>query len=92
MFEFNSNGFPFRGADQNGQCYFVADAPFQKDDRSIYQPPEYLINDLSEKLYFDDPVFTFEDDMMFGCTLSMDYAELEKFCQQKGWTNLVILQ
>lgn len=74
LYVHNLFGFPFRGADQNGQCYWVKKADYpQVDDKPTYTPPTYLIDDLSEKLYFEDPVFTFEDDMMFGCSLSFTF-------------------
>ena len=43
-------------------------------------------------MYFDDPVFSFENDMMFGCSLRFTLDELKNFCETKGWSNLVLLQ
>jgi hypothetical protein len=40
---------------------------------------------MDELLYLEDPVFTFEDDMMFGCSLSFTYDELQNFCEANGW-------
>ena len=45
---------------------------------------------VEDKMYFDDPVFTFQDSMIYGCTVSMNYAELQDFCLNRGWYNLMI--
>jgi hypothetical protein len=60
---------------------------------TTYQPPiAPLITSKDELLYFDDPVFTFEDDMMFGCTIDFTYDQLKNFCEVKGWQTLMLLQ
>lgn len=41
-------------------------------------------------MYYDDPVLTFEDAMMFGCTLELTASELEDFCNKNKWKNLMI--
>lgn len=43
-------------------------------------------------MYFDDPVFTLEDSMLYGCTMSLTFQELSDFCTNKGWNNLMIFQ
>ena len=43
-------------------------------------------------MYFDDPVFTFQDSMIYGCTVSLNYLELQDFCLNRGWNNLLIFQ
>ena len=43
-------------------------------------------------MYFDDPVFTFQDSMIYGCTMSLNYPDLQDFCENKGWYNLMIFQ
>ena len=56
-----------------------------------YTPTDgFLINKVEEKLYLDDPVLTFEDTMLYGCTLDLNYAELRDFCENRGWNNLML--
>jgi hypothetical protein len=43
-------------------------------------------------LYLDDPVLTFEDSILYGCTLSLNYAELKNFCTNRGCNNLMLFQ
>ena len=88
----NINGFPFRGADHLGQCYWTKTPIYEKGDPVTYVPNEYLVENLDEKLYLDDPVFAFNDDMMFGCSLQFTFDELKTFCDSKGWSNLVLIQ
>lgn len=92
LFTANQNGYTFRGSDQYGQCFWMKDANYEYQGASTYTPGEFLINDIGEKMYFEDPLFTFEDDMMFGCSLRFTADELKSFCESKGWTNLVLLQ
>jgi hypothetical protein len=47
---------------------------------------------MSKLLYFDDPVLTFEDSMVYGCTLELTKLELKTFCENKLWLNLAIFQ
>ena len=30
--------------------------------------------------------------MIYGCTMSFNYQELQDFCENKGWYNLMIFQ
>lgn len=92
LYVHNLFGFPLRGADQDGKCYWVRDADYTAGETSTFTIPSTLIDNLSERTYFEDPVLTFEDDMLFGCSLNLSYAELEAFCDRKGWSNLVLLQ
>ena len=43
-------------------------------------------------MYYDDPVLTFEDSMVYGCTLELTVAELDDFCKEDKWKNLMIFQ
>lgn len=89
--EYNLNGFPLRGADESGHCYYVRDAI--SGTESSYLPRDgYLINQVTESLYVDDPVLTFEDSILYGCTLDLTYDELQNFCEQRGWNNLMVFQ
>jgi hypothetical protein len=51
-----------------------------------------MIEDMSKKTYYDDPLMTFEDSSVHGCTVDLTYAELETFCKQKSWRSLVLFQ
>ena len=43
-------------------------------------------------MYYDDPVLTFEDSMIYGCTLEFDLSQLQDFCSNYKWKNLMIFQ
>lgn len=90
-FESNLDGVALRGADENGQCYWLKQ-PVYEVTPPQFTPPAIEIESLQDKLYLDDPVFTFEDDMLFGCSIRMSEQELENFCETQGWKNLVIKQ
>lgn len=51
-----------------------------------------MIEDMSKKTYYDDPLMTFEDSSVHGCTVDLTYDELETFCKQKSWRSLVLFQ
>lgn len=51
-----------------------------------------LINTVDTPAYFDDPVLTFEDSMLYGCTVELTKAELEKFCENREWLYLMLFQ
>jgi len=89
--EYSQNGFSLRGADNDGKCYFlkkpVADGVAEE---SVNWDADRTVEDVSEKRYYDDPVLTFEDAMIFGCTLELTQSELEEFCNKNKWKNLMI--
>jgi len=93
---YNLNGFPLRGADNTGRCYSV-NTPLKKEDMSkldsingaVTKP---FIQDMKNLTYFDDPVLTFEDSMLYGCTLELTQAELMQFCRNREWIHLVLFQ
>lgn len=43
-------------------------------------------------MYFDDPVLTFEDSFVYGCSIELTYDELKDFCLNRGWNNLMLFQ
>jgi hypothetical protein len=93
---YNLNGFALRGADSMGRCYSV-NTPLVKEDRSTLASingavTKPLIESVSDLLYYDDPVFTFEDSMLYGCTVELTQAELASFCKNKEWIHLMIYQ
>ena len=75
-------------------CYYVRDQISSNDNTlDDYVPPQgFLINKVTETMYLDDPVLTFEDTMLYGCNLSLNYEELKDFCSNRGWNNLMLFQ
>ena len=78
--KFNFNGFSLRGAQNDGKCYYV--------DESVTEPIERLsasyettrlnsdiIDTADVKTYYEDPVLTFEDSLVYGCSLELNLAE-----------------
>lgn len=51
-----------------------------------------MIADMTKKTYFDDPLMTFEDSSVTGCTIDLTFEELRTFCNQKSWRSLVLFQ
>ena len=82
-----------RGADENGQCYWTKKNVYPPNDQNVMSyKPEFKIETLEERLYYDDPVLSFEDELMTGCALRFTKDELINFCDGQGWKNLVIKQ
>lgn len=74
-------GFFFRGADNKGECISITLAEDQtfEDYISKYVPD-----------YTEDPQFTFEDSIIYGCHMDMDYLQLKDFCKNKRFQNLLL--
>jgi len=115
---FDLNGFALRGANNQGECYFVEKGnSAQAKDKSINSAlvkkldlmtkivskdgnPDLvnknqeikngMIPTMETKLYFDDPLMTFEDSSVHGCTIDLTFDELKEFCEQKTWRSLAI--
>ena len=49
-----------------------------------------LLATLAEKRYFEDPVFTFEDSIHYGCSVDLTFEELEAFCTEGLVEHLMI--
>lgn len=82
-----------RGADQYGRCLWLEKSVTTKSPTKIYTPPSDLVlSSIEELLYLNDPVLTFEDSMLFGCYVEFNYDELEQFCENQGWYNMLIFQ
>ena len=83
-----SNGYVLRGADNTGKCYNI--------EKSLTTPQDtaktFLIKNENEFNYFDDPLLTFEDSILTGCHLDLTYDELQKFCQDEQYKNMMIFQ
>ena len=73
----NLNGFPLRGADNDGSCYYVDETvttPIEKLSDSVDSLA--LIDNHLQRTYFEDPVLTFEDSLIYGCKLDLTLEEL----------------
>ena len=67
-----------RGAKNDGTCYYVDETvttPTEKlsDIIGTFDP---LIDSYKQKTYFEDPVLTFEDSLIYGCKLELTLEEL----------------
>ncbi len=59
-----SEGFKLKGADNSGNCYNIRTSLFNGQNTT-----SFLIDDINEKLYFDDPTLLFEESTIYGCKL-----------------------
>lgn len=79
--------FPLLGGDNKGQCYTVKDSivtTVKNEDKA------FKMADFSDLRYYEDPSLTFEDSILTGCHLDMNRQELQDFCLNKKFQNLVI--
>ena len=63
-----------------------------QEQNPTFSENDAVIDSIDEPLYYDDPVLTFEDSMIYGCTLELDLNELQDFCNKYKWKNLMIFQ
>ena len=42
--------------------------------------------------YYEDPVLTFEDSLIYGCSLQLTLDELEDFCTRNMFTYMMLWQ
>ena len=95
--KYNLEGFPLRGQDQNGNCLWLKEPVTEFKASKTYTPPTdngviEPLEDINEKLYLDNSVLTFEDSMLFGCSVELTFDELADFCNNQGWYNMLIFQ
>jgi len=38
----------------------------------------------------DDPILTFDDSTLYGCKVNLTRAELQDYCTNKKWQNLML--
>ena len=48
-----------------------------------------ILDDETDVRYFEDPVLTFDNSIVYGCHLDMDFATLKTWCDT-GFKNLMI--
>lgn len=97
------NGFALKGADHNGKCMFVDErlkpAKSEKFSEKNYPGLESGtvakadMTDITENMYLDDPVLSYVNSMVYGCSLEFTYDELKDFCKEsEKWTYLALFQ
>lgn len=65
------SGFYLRGANNQGECIKTAVA----GDPGFFEPQTIS--------YFEDPLLTFDDSIIYGCYLDLNFVELEEFCEKQ---------
>ena len=86
------DGFALRGADNDGKCYFLKEAVSGGNENPKFDDNDVTIETIDQRMYYDDPVLTFEDSMVYGCTLDLNLDELIDFCKNNKWKNLMLFQ
>ena len=51
-----------------------------------------LIDNAEVKTYYEDPILSFEDSTIYGCTLQLTLDELQDFCQRNLYQHLMLYQ
>ena len=94
----NVNGFPLRGADNEGACYYVNTKVNNKDEEEKLTDSysgvltQKIIENSDVKTYYEDPVLTFDDSLIYGCNIELDHAQFKEFCSNNLFHNLMIYQ
>ena len=87
------NGFYLIGADNSGQCFNIKESLTvgSTDDRTT-KTLDFVMENSSDLKYFDEPNVTFEDSIITGCHLDLNFDELIDFCTNQKYSNLMIFQ
>jgi hypothetical protein len=64
-------GFPMLGADNSGKCLFIKDAII--DPKT--EIDKFDMESLKDFKYFDDEALTFDDSLLAGCHIDLNYQE-----------------
>jgi hypothetical protein len=64
-------GFRLRGANNQGVCYNLRTSLSNGQNTT-----NFLVEDINENLYFDDPYLLFEDSTIYGCKVQLTRDEL----------------
>jgi len=51
-----------------------------------------LLGNYSIQQYFNDPVLTFEDQFIYGCSVRLNYEELKTYCESNAFANLMLFK
>ena len=81
------NGFQLLSGDNQGKCYSVKESISGIKNTMT---SDFLMNDFTDSKYFEDPTLSFEDSIITGCHLDLDFNQLKDFCTAKKFQNLVI--
>lgn len=77
------DGMYLRGADNSGECIQLTLGAGETYETKIKNfVPEYT----------EDPLLTFEDSILYGCHLDLDFNGLRDFCNTKGYEKLLLFQ
>ena len=49
-----------------------------------------MIDNVDVKTYFEDPVLTFEDSLIYGCSIELNLEELRDFCKNNMFQQLML--
>ena len=79
------DGFKLRGANNQGECYklkktlttpVIDISKVKNSDGTPKFNPDLDMKDSKDQKYFNDPAITFEDSIVTGCHLDLNFAEL----------------
>ena len=70
-----------RGAQNDGTCYFVDQIITGEKVKltDTFTDPfiHMMVDTVDVNTYFEDPVLSFEDSLIYGCSLSLNLEELK---------------
>lgn len=69
-------GFPLRGSDENGYCYYVRNTEDGELEAGEFGYDLIKAETVNEPLYYDDPLLSFHDSMIYGCRMDLNLEEL----------------
>lgn len=68
-----------RGADNTGECYNIKKTIAAANDEQT-EVSSYVMEDENDVKYFEDPILKFDDSIVYGCHLDLNFDELKTFC------------
>lgn len=80
-----------RGADNTGKCFNIKKTIAAANDEHN-EVTDFEMEDETDVKYFEDPLLSFDDSIVYGCHLDFNLAELKDFCESGGYKNLMIFQ
>ena len=88
------NGYTLRGADNSGACYATINpikaleggTAIIKVDDTVKGKVESFINLIDDfekdRQYYEDPVLTFENSILSGCHIDLNFEQFKTFCDE----------
>lgn len=49
-----------------------------------------MIDNVDVKRYYEDPVLTFEDSLIYGCSIELNLEEFRDFCSNNMFQHLML--